>query len=147
MIHPLMFLLRRFIYAFVIVFMDEIMHWGVVIVMTCTLMMLAYALSEFQWKDSLINKQHIFNETTIYILCVLLLCFNNYCSAMMREFLGVVLICICSIYVVYNTIVIIIYSLRLYRLFLMRLIVQCRRKHTRNEALQVVQTLNKKGWY
>ena len=51
---------------------------------------------------------------------------------MMREFLGVVLICICSIYVVYNSIVIIIYSLRLYRLFLMRLIVQCRRKHTRS---------------
>jgi len=48
-IHPLMFLLRRVIYAFVIVFMDEISVWPVMIVMVCTLVMLAYALLEYQW--------------------------------------------------------------------------------------------------
>ena len=45
-VHPLMFLIRRVIYALVIVFMDEIPLWGVLIFMTCTLIMLAYALSE-----------------------------------------------------------------------------------------------------
>lgn len=44
--HPLMFLLRRVIYALVIVFMDDIMLWGVLIVMASCLIMLAYALSE-----------------------------------------------------------------------------------------------------
>jgi hypothetical protein len=45
-IHPLMYLLRRVVYALVIVFMDEITVWPVVIVMVSTLIMLAYALSE-----------------------------------------------------------------------------------------------------
>ena len=44
-----MFLLRRIIYAFVIVFMNEISVWPVIIVMVCTLVMLAYALLEYQW--------------------------------------------------------------------------------------------------
>ena len=53
--HPLMFIMRRVIYALVIVFMDKVMIWGVIIVMICCLIMLAYALSEHQWKDSIIN--------------------------------------------------------------------------------------------
>ena len=44
--HPLMFVLRRIIYALVIVFMDGEMIWGVVIVIVCCIVMLAYALSE-----------------------------------------------------------------------------------------------------
>ena len=46
-----MFLLRRIIYALVIVFMDQIMIFGVLIVMYSCLLMLAYALSECQWQD------------------------------------------------------------------------------------------------
>lgn len=45
-IHPLMFLLRRIIFALVIVFMDTIPIWGVLIFMYSTLIMLAYTLSE-----------------------------------------------------------------------------------------------------
>lgn len=50
-VHPLMYFLRRIIYALVIVFMDEIPIWGVVITMVCCLIMLAYALHEKQWVD------------------------------------------------------------------------------------------------
>ena len=50
-----MFLIRRIIYAIVIVYMAEQMVWGVVVVMMSCLFMLAYALSEWQWKDQLIN--------------------------------------------------------------------------------------------
>ena len=44
-----MFLLRRVIYALVIVFMGETMLFPVLIVMLCCLVMLAYALLEKQW--------------------------------------------------------------------------------------------------
>ena len=46
-IHPLMFLLRRIIYALVIVFMDEVMYYGVFVVMLSCLTMLAFALTEW----------------------------------------------------------------------------------------------------
>ena len=48
-VHPLMFLLRRIIYALIIVFMDEIMINAVLLVMFSSLIMLAYALTEHQW--------------------------------------------------------------------------------------------------
>ena len=54
-IHPLMFLLRRIIYAVVIVYMAEQMICSVVVVMISCLIMLAYALSEWQWKDKFMN--------------------------------------------------------------------------------------------
>ena len=54
-IHPLMFLLRRVIYALVIVFLAETYLWGVFVVMFSCLCMLAFALTEFQWKDKIIN--------------------------------------------------------------------------------------------
>ena len=54
-IHPLMFLLRRIIYALVIVFLDEVMYYGVFIVMLSCLAMLAFACTEWQWKEPIIN--------------------------------------------------------------------------------------------
>lgn len=45
-IHPLMFMLRRIIYALVIVFMDKVMYYGVFIVMLSCLAMLAFACTE-----------------------------------------------------------------------------------------------------
>lgn len=55
-VHPLMFMLRRIIFALLIVHMDTVHTWGVLIFMSCTLAMLAYALAEHQWKNSVINK-------------------------------------------------------------------------------------------
>ena len=50
-----MFLLRRVVYALVIVFLVETYLWGVFVVMFSCLCMLAFALTEFQWKDKIIN--------------------------------------------------------------------------------------------
>ena len=54
-VHPLMFLMRRIIFALVIVFMDKVQTWGVMIFMAYTLGMLAFTLSERQWKARVIN--------------------------------------------------------------------------------------------
>ena len=45
-VHPLMFLFRRIIFALVIVFMDQVPIWGIIIFMYMALTMLAYVLSE-----------------------------------------------------------------------------------------------------
>ena len=100
-----MFLIRRIIYAVVIVFMAEQMVWGVVIVMISCLIMLAYALSEWQWKDQLINYQHIGDEIFIYIICLILLLFSSVVESTTRYTLGWALVGICVAFVVFNTIV------------------------------------------
>ena len=45
-VHPLMYMMRRIIFAFMIVYMDKVELWNVLIFLTCTLAMLAYALVE-----------------------------------------------------------------------------------------------------
>ena len=144
-----MYFLRRIIYALVIVFMDEIPIWGVVITMVCCLLMLAYALHEKQWVDSIINSQHMINETFIYVLCVLLLLFSSYTGSKVRVLLGYFLIVLVLIFVIFNTIVIIYYSLQILYVFLKRIFVQCRRKRMRNEALDIVKKINdaEKEWF
>lgn len=141
--HPLMFLLRRVIYALVIVFMDEIMVWGVFIVMACCLCMLAYALTEWQWKEKVINLQHIVNEVTIYILCVLLLLYSNYIQeGRMRHLLGYALIAVCFLFVTFNTVIIIAYSLRIIWKYLRRVFVQKRKQKVKGEVIDKIKKLN-----
>ena len=141
-IHPLMFLMRRIIYALVIVFMDDVMYYGVFIVMMSCLAMLAFALTEKQWNEPIINYQHIFNECTIYIICLLLLCFSNFVTPPVRWFIGWILIGICFIYVIYNTIVIIYYALCLLWLYIKRIFIQCRKRRIQKEAIMIIARLN-----
>ena len=54
-IHPLMFLLRRIVFAAVVVFMVKVTVLPIFVILVSTLLMLGYALSEHQWKSALIN--------------------------------------------------------------------------------------------
>ena len=142
-IHPLMFLLRRIIYALVIVFMDEVMYYGVFVVMLSCLTMLAFACTEWQWKERIINYQHIFDECTIYVICLLLLCFSNFVAPPVRWLIGWILIGVCFVYVIFNTIVIIYYALCLMWVFLKRIFLQCRRRRLQKEAILIIDKLNR----
>jgi len=70
----------------------------------------------------------VVDECCIYVCCLFLLMFSNYVSARVRDLLGFVLIGFIFAYVVYNTIIIIIYSLRILWMYLRRIFLQCRRK-------------------
>lgn len=120
--HPLMFLLRRIAYATTIVFMAQHAVLGVLTVMLCTLVMLAYSLCEHQWRESLINNQHIVDEITIYILCIFALLFNNYLDSVMRYEVGWLFIGICIAYTIFNFVVIVYHSARIWNLFIARTI-------------------------
>ena len=60
----------------------------------------------------------------------------------MRYMLGFFLIGICFAYVVFNTVIIITYSLHLLWVLIRRIYVQCRRKNLRNEVIKTVKVLN-----
>ena len=137
-IHPLMFLTRRIIYALVIVFMDQVPFWGVIIFMYMTLIMLAYALSEQQWKARIINQQHWFNESTLYLLSVLMLCFSDFLSPLMRYGLGFVLITIVFIFVIYNVIIMLLCSCNFFILIIRKQYYKRKRRILRKEVKQIV---------
>ena len=54
-VHPLMFTLRRVIYAISIVLIATLPLLGVWVMLAGTLVMLAYVLTEWQWKARIIN--------------------------------------------------------------------------------------------
>ena len=97
-------------YALIIVFMDQIPFWGVIIFMHMGLSMLAFVLSEWQWKDKIINYQHIFNESFLYMLSVIMLLFSNYLNPLSRYIMGFILIFVVFIFVVYNTVIMLLFS-------------------------------------
>ena len=119
-VHPLMYMARRIIFAFMIVFMDKVEFWNVLLFIACTFTMLAYALAEHQWKSHVINYLHIFNECTLYFVSVLLLLYSNFLDAEKRFSMGLVLISAVFIFVVYNTIIILLYSFKIFILIVRR---------------------------
>lgn len=107
-VHPLMFTLRRVIYAFSIVLIATLPLLGVWVMLAGTLVMLAYVLTEWQWKARIINLQHVFNEITTYLVCIYLLMFTNFVNASMRVVLGYFLLGIFLCFIVYNAIIMLV---------------------------------------
>ena len=73
--------------------------------MAGTLCMLAFAVTEMPWRDTLINNQHIFNEVLTYFTCIFLLFFNSSVSIETRLNLGYGLIALVSVFLVYNGVI------------------------------------------
>lgn len=137
-VHPLMYMLRRIIFAFIIVYMDQVKFWNVILFMNCTLVMLAYGLAEHQWKSQVINYQHIFNESTLYTATVFLLLFSSYLEPQQRFALGYAFIALVLIFVIYNTIIMLLFSLDFMILIVKRLYYQkVTRRHLKEEAKKV----------
>ena len=113
LIHPLMFMMRRILFAVCIVFLDEVEVLSSVIFMYMTLTMLAYVLTEQQWQYGVINNQHIFNEIVLYILSLLMLCFTNWLSPLVRYSIGFVMITVVLIFVIYNIIIMLLFACKL----------------------------------
>ena len=104
LVHPLMFTIRRIIYALIIVFMFKAPLLGTWIMLWGTLAMLAYVSVEMQWKSKIINIQHIFNEVTMYIVCIHLLMFTNFVNGVTRVFFGYLLIGFFVCFLIYDAI-------------------------------------------
>lgn len=140
-VHPVMFTLRRIIYALCIVLIATLPLLGVWIMLVGTLVMLAYAVTEWQWKARIINHQHIFNEITTYIVCIHLLMFTNYNTAQVRVLLGFVLLGVFVIFLVYNSIIMLICLCHNIVLWIRRCTTQSRRQKLKKEARHIISKI------
>jgi len=77
LIHPFLFVVRRLVYAAILIFMFQWPFFALVTLVVITLCLMAFLFNYKQWEDSLINYQHIVNEIALYILLVLVLLFTG----------------------------------------------------------------------
>lgn len=105
LLHPLMFTIRRLVYTLSIMLLADYQLYGVWLLMLGTCIMLIFAVTEMPWRDPLMNNQYIFNEVTIYLMCIMLLLFNSFVPIETRIILGEVLIGIICTFLVYNGII------------------------------------------
>ena len=111
-VHPLAFLVRRVIYAFVIInFLKEVAMFGALILLATCLVMMAFVMAEAQWEDKMINGQHLANEAFFYLLCISLVLFSGVTTNVgQKQSLSSVMIgAICAMIAV-NVFVILYYS-------------------------------------
>lgn len=143
-VHPIMFTVRRIVYAISIVFIATLPLLGVWLMLFGTLAMLAYTLLEWQWKDKVINMQHIFNETMTYIVCVFLLLFTNFVGTLTRLALGYYLMGFFACFLVFNSVIMLWYLLRNIIFWLRRCSTKSRRQKIKMEASLVLDRI--KSW-
>ena len=108
MVHPLAFVLRRVLYSIIIVFMvgDKVFFGALLLLLNC-LFMLCFLASEAQWEDSLINRQHFFNEVVLYLVFAALMCFSGLLTTVNESVsLGWLVIAIILTMIIYNASVI-----------------------------------------
>jgi len=70
-----MFLVRRALLAYLLVFGGHIAYWGLQIMIATSILMLWLLFTFDQWRHKIITIQHTVNELVLYALCWLLLIF------------------------------------------------------------------------
>ena len=70
---PLAFMLRRFIYAVVIVFMQSAPQVGILVMIAVSTLMLNFTIFEQPWKQQGMNQLAVINELSIYVVLLLVL--------------------------------------------------------------------------
>ena len=85
LVHPISFLIRRLIYAALIVFMHELPFFVTVILLCLSLALLCFLCVEHQWESALINWQHIVNEVGFYICLVLIFYLSSFGTINMAQ--------------------------------------------------------------
>jgi hypothetical protein len=121
-VHPLAFVLRRVLYSIVIVFMvgDKVFFGALLLLLNC-LFMLCFVASEAQWEDSLINRQHFFNEAVLYLVFAAMMCFSGLLTTLEESTaLGWLIILLISALVLFNITVILLDLCRYIKLLLTR---------------------------
>lgn len=85
---------------------------------------------------------------TIYVLSVLLLCYTNFVSAEMRYILGFILIGIVFAFVIYNTIIMLVFALRIALMYLRRIYVMIIRNKLSKESKHISAKIRQEtqGW-
>ena len=114
LIHPVAFVLRRILFALVILFMTsqtQVFFGAFLLQLTCLFMGIMIVM-EMQWQDGLINVQHFVNEVFLYLFCVSMMLFTGVLEQSRQSVaLGWLLIGLCCIMIIYNLAVILVDTL------------------------------------
>lgn len=108
-LYPVLFLVRRFFFAFIVMTMGSTPFWPVHLVLLSSFAMLVFLVSERPWESKLVGWQEIANESVTYLACMIVLTFSRGVGdAESRTAMGWLLIAICMIYVLFNCAVVLI---------------------------------------
>lgn len=141
--HPLAYLARRVLYAIAIVFMQGSRQWGLFLTIWATLAMLAFTLLENQWKDSLINKQHIMNEAVLFVLCSLAVYFTDSATSIeSRLIIGKWFNCLFVLMMLANSLLVLSQILKYIRQVLKRRFAKKNRSRLAKEVLFQMKLIN-----
>ena len=113
-----MFLLRRIIFTFLILFGTQIPFLTVLSLVGLCLVTLSFTLVEKQWQDSLISYQHIFNETCLYLMLILLALFTGPpIGAQLGSLLGWWMIVLVILTCIVNIVIILYYAIKFLKIW------------------------------
>ena len=140
-LYPLLFTLRRITYAVGIVILSSIPFTGIWILLSGTVCMLAYSLVEWQWQDEMLNWINLFNEFTLYWVCISLLMFSQYNSAETRVNFGYYLLYVFFAFIVCNMYVILFIFVHNVKMWIKRATVLYRRWKLLNEIYEISHRL------
>ena len=134
--HPLAFLLRRVLFAFVIVFMPSQPQIGAVLLLMTCVGMLCFVLTEDYWKDRIITQQHIVNEIAFYFVCIsLVLCSGMVAHPIVKISIGWTLIGAISLTMLYNITIMAVCSVKFSKLLIKKALIV--KKVGLKKALQI----------
>lgn len=108
-IQPFMFLLRRVLYTFVLIYManESYMIYGVILLLMTCFANLLFITLETPWQEKIINQQHFVNEVIFYLVCVALMCFAGILTSEgPQTALGWTLVALVACMIIYNIVVI-----------------------------------------
>lgn len=109
---PILYCLRRILYALVIVYMSHMPLIGISAMIIAVMIYLAFVIQEKPWKDSLVNTQHIINEAGLYLALIFLVTFKAVGDINVRDPLGYGFIALICLLVAYNMLIIVFDAIR-----------------------------------
>ena len=121
-VHPLLFLLRRILFAIIIVGVSqERMLISAFMMLYMTLAMLLIAATALPWTNMLINGQHIVNECVFYTICASIVALTGAITEVKQStLLGWMLVGLVSMLIIFNLVVVTYDMLSYIKLLLIR---------------------------
>ena len=118
LVQPISYLVRRVIYAALIVFMHDSPFFVTVALLCMSLALLAFVCSEHQWESSVVNWQHIVSEVGFYgcIILILYLSSVGIHSTTESDAIAWTMITVVFAFMLFNTVCIFVSSVRFLKL-------------------------------
>ena len=111
MLYPAFFLIRRLVFAALLIFGPQFAYWQIAILMYFSFAIVLVLLTRSIWKDKLITKMHLVNESIFITLCASQICFfpgafpeAAKASSLVR---GIFIIILVSAFIIFNLVCIV----------------------------------------